>query len=1080
MTYLEIGALHEKLDVVINALSVSSGFTSPIRTISQASTIMASGHRVVPGLLSRHFVGRHNELKWLQEKLEVAEEVVGGCVGIYGTTGLGKTQLMLAYERSHAHIYYNQFFLNAGSMTKLSASCYEVLEELDLAADASPDDHATIKTFFRSLMKMSNWLLLIDNVGQEEVDTIRQLLPIEIYGHVIISSQQRLVIENLVQSAHDSLEIKKLDPDEAIQIFIASGYEPLKSSKELATEIVKEVGLLPHAIEQVASYIKVNNLDLQTFLNRYRRTPNQVLEWNDGYTHHRQPVAKHFSMILQTLEESHSDALEVLKFYSLLEPEAIPLFDVWGRTTEEAGFDANVGAKSVQQRGKFKTCACWPFDSCFAPRQNNEATVKIGRLEEVFRNETAREAAIGKLWDLNLVRRVDNNPKLLWMHDLTKLAARASVLAANTDLLITQGISVMYHMFPLEDTTAIDRAWVELCLPQCGALIKQAKARAIPVTQYVGLLALSGQANVSHGAVVTGMSQLEEAKPIYVERLGSENTRTILLIQKLAQANKFAGNMKRAEELYRQALILREKISGREASETLEVMNDLASLIERAGRLKEAELIFESLYKRHKARGQNSPTTMAAAHNLGLCYHNQGRLNEAERMYQIALGQSEIPFGIEDVGSLKTLSNLAATVDHQGRLDEAQSLYEKALPSFIKVLGFDHFLTIRLRGNMAGLRRQQGAFKQAEDMIKGCLEVVTKLYGPDNFETITVLYDLGEVLHAKGDFLAANQAYEKAIGLCVGDLENHPVVFRFLDAAGLLKREMGHLKAAEDMSRKGYDRFQQMLGWDDPYTLVAANDYAELLHAQGKYDEARDMYAKCLVSLERLVGKCHPHYLMVTNNLGRICLATGTNDPLVYFDEAYQGFKSLVGPDHFCTLTIALNQARCWAVRGDFEHAHESIETVQKKLQFSIGDRCPLTLACELIQGLVAATRGEPGSLVLAKEYLTNAVERAQQFGADYFLGLCLLVLILKQLEVDEDTIRRYSTLLDPSSTAIQGLSPWFLPGHGTVSVSDLLSMDPKEFHWTNYIPLAIGENVRLRWGRKCCWREADKTQIIG
>ncbi|KAI0415331.1 hypothetical protein F5X98DRAFT_376929 [Xylaria grammica] len=223
---------------------------------------------------------------------------------------------------------------------------------------------------------------------------------------------------------------------------------------------------------------------------------------------------------------------------------------------------------------------------------------------------------------------------------------------------------------------------------------------------------------------------------------------------------------------------------------------------------------------------------------------------------------------------------------------------------------------------------------------------------------------------------------------------------------------------------------------------------------------------------------------MVTKNLGRICWALGTNDPLDYFDEAYRGFDSLVGLGHFCTLTIALNRARTQAARGEFEHAYEAIGTIQNKLYSSIGDEFPLTLAGEIVLGLVAASRGEPGSFILAKKYFTNAVETARglglTYGSDYFLGLCLLVLVLKELAADEDTMRRYSTLLDPSSTAIQDLSPWCMPGHGTMSVSDFLDMDPEAFQWTTYIPLAIGENVRLRWGRKCCWPEADKAQILG
>ncbi|KAJ8130087.1 hypothetical protein O1611_g3542 [Lasiodiplodia mahajangana] len=938
---------------------------------------------------------------------------------------------MLEYEKKHRNTYYSQFFLVAGSVAKLSTSCHEILEALELTADASPDDNSTIEIFFQSLSGMSNWLLLIDNVGQEEVDTIRRLLPVRSPGHVVASSQLRSVIESLTDN---SMELGELNPDEATTLFMASGYEPLQSNYELAAEVVNEVGRLPHAIEQVASYIKLNNLDMETFLDKYRQMPSKVLEWNDGHIHHRSSVAKHFNMIFQTLEESCPNALVVLRFYSMLEPESIPLFDTWTRVDEGPGFSGENEAQSPKGLG----------DMIDEP---------LTHLEDIFRDGPVRQAAIDKLWDLSLLRRVDNNRRVLWMHNLTKLAVRASISAANTEILIKCGLSVMYHMFPVEDTTAIDRAWVDICLPQCRALIGQAKARSVPISQYVALLALNGQANVSHGAVVIGLSQLEEAQPIYIKHLGLENGRTITLIQKLARANRFTGNLKKAEDFFRQALSLRESVSGPEAPETLEVMGDLASVIERAGRLKEAELMFKSLYKRYEAKDHDHPNTIAAAHNLGYCYHNQGRLIDAERMYKVALHPSETQLDSEDVGTLKTLSNLAATLDHQGRLDEAQSLYERAFPAFIKIFGPHHFLTVRLRGNIAGLRRQQGAFKQAEEMIKHCQDVVSRLYGRENFESITVLYELGEVFHAKGNIWAADNAYGEAIGLCVGDLANHPVSFRFLDASGIAKREMGYLEEAKQMSEKAYHRFHEMLGWDDPYTLVAANDLGELLHAEGKYEEARDMYEKCLVSLGKLVGKQHPHYLMVTNNLGRVQWALGTGQALNYFDEAYKGLDRLLGPNHFCTLTVGLNQARTRVAYGEFEPARETVRTIQAKLQDSIGDVHPLTMACELILGLIAASQA---GLESAREHFTSAIEMAQKAGymhsSDYSLGICFLVLVLRELGVKEDAVRQYSNRLDPSSPATLALSPWHIPGYGTV----LGSVEEREMNTSYFIMRAM------------------------
>ncbi len=184
---------------------------------------------------------------------------------------------MLEYEKRHRDIYYSQLFLSAGSHAKLAASCQEMLQEMNSAPDTNSDDLAMIQLFFRTVSKIQNWLLLIDNVGREEVDTIRRLLPVDASGHVIVSSQLRLVTEKLALPANNTLELKELGLDETVEIFmITTGCEESEANIRSAVGIVRELGFLPHAIDQVASYIKFNNLDLDTFLARYNRMPNQV------------------------------------------------------------------------------------------------------------------------------------------------------------------------------------------------------------------------------------------------------------------------------------------------------------------------------------------------------------------------------------------------------------------------------------------------------------------------------------------------------------------------------------------------------------------------------------------------------------------------------------------------------------------------------------------------------------------------------------------------------------------------------------------------------------------------------------
>lgn len=83
------------------------------------------------------------------------------------------------------------------------------------------------------------------------------------------------------------------------------------------------------------------------------------------------------------------------------------------------------------------------------------------------------------------------------------------------------------------------------------------------------------------------------------------------------------------------------------------------------------------------------------------------------------------------------------------------------------------------------------------------------------------------------------------MGQLSGDMMQHPAAFRFIDSWGAAERELGLLDIAREKSLEAYTKFEALLGWDDPYTLMAANDHAEVLQAEGKYQAAWDLVIRC-------------------------------------------------------------------------------------------------------------------------------------------------------------------------------------------------------------------------------------------
>jgi tetratricopeptide (TPR) repeat protein len=796
----------------------------------------------------------------------------------------------------------------------------------------------------------------------------------------------------------------------------------------------------------------------------------------------------HLGLVFDSLQRTHRDAFLVLKFYSFLEPESIPLFDTWLRPEKAAGFRPEPSPSPPPKR-KASTQGCFSvFASCFrdsSPEPDDaspETTLHVSeQLAAIFQNQERRERAIAKLCDLNLTSRIRDG-RVLWMHDITHKAVRATTPPQDAPKWTAAGMDIVYHMMPEEDNNAEEHVWVDKCLLAAMALIRKAQSLNTEPREYICLLVLCAVSNLHHGAWSLSREQFEKAKPLYDQNLGPDHPRTIAVLHKLALAARHCGDMAVSEKYCRQAWKLYEGRLGPTAAETLNVLNDLASTIERAGRLKEAEVMFEKLYERERQEsGLQGPRTMAAAHNLALCLHNQGRLRDAEVMYRTAVDASEKYLGPGNTGTLKTLGNYAATLDHDGRFAEAQAVYDRALGGFIRVMGFDHLLTLRLRGNMAGLLRQQGNFARAEIMMREVLDTLEKTFGSDSFETIQTLYEMGEVWQAQGDVQKARGAFEDAMGRLSGDMMQHPVVFRFIDSWGAIEREMGHLETAREKSEDAYHRFEDLLGWDDPYTLMAANDYAEVLHAGGQYQEAWDLLVRCRGSFATLLGKEHPHYAMVLNNIGRLCWILKTEEPMPFFKEARTIMAKRVGESHYCTATVSLNVARTVFFAGDTEGALALVAKTQETLEAALTAGHPLTAACDTIMGMMIASRGDQESLVKAQEHFCAATETAQMaektMSADYFLNICLLVLVLRQLKGSKPVVGLPDDILE-SPAAHQPSLCWDIPGVGRLSATQLTGSELKHFSFKSYIPLAIGETIRLRWGRKTCWREAESVRL--
>ncbi|GIL87932.1 hypothetical protein Vretimale_6273 [Volvox reticuliferus] len=88
----------------------------------------------------------------------------------------------------------------------------------------------------------------------------------------------------------------------------------------------------------------------------------------------------------------------------------------------------------------------------------------------------------------------------------------------------------------------------------------------------------------------------------------------------------------------------------------------------------------------------------------------------------------------------------------------------------------------------------------------------------------------------------------------------------------------GRLEQAEQLFRRNVTGSQAVLAPDDPWVMLAIDNLAGVLKAQGKYGQAEQLHRQALENFERGLGPHHPGTLAAANNLALVLHNQGQYD----------------------------------------------------------------------------------------------------------------------------------------------------------------------------------------------------------
>jgi tetratricopeptide (TPR) repeat protein len=303
-------------------------------------------------------------------------------------------------------------------------------------------------------------------------------------------------------------------------------------------------------------------------------------------------------------------------------------------------------------------------------------------------------------------------------------------------------------------------------------------------------------------------------------------------------------------------------------------LNNLALMLGATNRLAQAEPLYRrALAIDERSSGRDRPDVAIRACNLAALLRATNRLPEAVPLYRQAVVIDENSYGPVHPSVARHLGKLAELLRVMNRTAEAESLFRRALGVDEILSGPGHPRVTTNLGNLAGLLRATDRLPEAEILYRRVLGIDHNWYGPNHSEVAIDLSILAELLVATNRLSNAEQLVRRALAIDERAFgPDHPKLATDLNNLVSLLRATNRAPQAEPLMARAVCillRFQRLTGQEHPQTGDFAGRYGRLL-AQLKLGEpeisrrirvagdGRGRLAPIVPEVERSLGPAMP------------------------------------------------------------------------------------------------------------------------------------------------------------------------------------------------------------------------------
>jgi ABC-type dipeptide/oligopeptide/nickel transport system ATPase subunit len=242
-----------------------------------------------------YFVGRVNELSLLRTWF-LGSRHSSRVVALWGTSGVGKSQLAMKFAHVNHESYDHILFVDAASLEVLQNDFTKLQASLSIPGDTSNSVESVVNWLLQN--SHQRWLLILDGANhfQPVVSIISRLVH---SGHILITTVDASLRGH--EFIQESLDLSVLSPKDSMQLLFARAHlrAPKKSDISEAESLLEAMGHLPLAIDSAGAYINVQKKSVREYATLFHdnRFQKEILN-------HRPQEALYKRSVMNALELS--------------------------------------------------------------------------------------------------------------------------------------------------------------------------------------------------------------------------------------------------------------------------------------------------------------------------------------------------------------------------------------------------------------------------------------------------------------------------------------------------------------------------------------------------------------------------------------------------------------------------------------------------------------------------------------------------------------------------------------------------------------------------------------------------------